>query len=138
MYICTSCMHYLSVLLCPITLCVLGILNCIYNSLTLSDRLLYITAGNPLRQTNFTYLTDYTACIHNYVHVYISMYVCDRNCMWHLRGYMQGKEAHNSTSPQQPFFQRKKSCPWVGFEPTTLCSLGMSALPTELPGQLSK
>ena len=48
-------------------------------------------------------------------------------------------KANNSTNPEQPFFLlKKKELPWVGFEPTTLCFLGMSALPTELPGQLSR
>ena len=59
-------------------------------------------------------------------------------------------KANNSTNPEQPFFQRKKrpwvatlfskkkEMPWVGFEPTTLRFLGMSALPTKLPGQLSR
>ena len=47
-------------------------------------------------------------------------------------------KANNSTNPEQPFFSKKKELPWVGFEPATLRVLGMSALLTELPGQLSR
>ena len=36
------------------------------------------------------------------------------------------------------FYSKKKGLPWVGFEPTTLHFLGMSALPIELPLQLSR
>ena len=43
-----------------------------------------------------------------------------------------------ATTLEQPFFSKEKELPRVGFEPMALCSLGMSALPTELPGQLSR
>ena len=44
----------------------------------------------------------------------------------------------NQLHPGQLFFSREKEeMPWVGFEPTTLCSLGERSIPTELPGQLS-
>ena len=36
----------------------------------------------------------------------------------------------NNTQSINPF-SKTKELPWVGFEPMTLCSLGMSALPTE-------
>ena len=39
-------------------------------------------------------------------------------------------KANNSTNPEEPFFQRKKSCPGWDSNP--------SALPTELPGQLNR
>ena len=39
---------------------------------------------------------------------------------------------NNSRTPRTTLFSREKGLPWVGFEPTTLCSLRMSALPTEL------
>ena len=47
-------------------------------------------------------------------------------------------KANGSTNPEQPFFSKNKELPWVGFEPTTLRFLGMSALQAELPGQLSR
>ena len=50
---------------------------------------------------------------------------------------MQGKDTQFN-KPRTTLFSKKKELPWVGFEPTTLCFQGMSALPTELPGQLRR
>ena len=53
--------------------------------------------------------------------------------------WQQGRKARQTSQlhPGQLFFQRKEEeLPWVGFEPTILCSLGECSLPTELPGQL--
>ena len=48
------------------------------------------------------------------------------SCMCHQQCYMQGKGTQFN-KPRATFFQRRKELPWVGFEPTTLRSLGMSA-----------
>ena len=53
------------------------------------------------------------------------------------RGYKQGK-GKQFNKPRATLFSKKKELSWVGFEPTTLCFLGISALPTVLPGQLSR
>ena len=50
---------------------------------------------------------------------------------------IQGKRTQFS-QPRATLFSKKKELLWVGFEPTTLRFPGMSALPTELPEQVSR
>ena len=49
----------------------------------------------------------------------------------------QEAKANNIHKPRAALFSKKKELPWVRFKPRTLRFLGMSALPTELPGQPS-
>ena len=49
---------------------------------------------------------------------------------------MQGKGEQFNNAQNNAFFKEKK-LPQVRFEPTTLCFIGMSTLPTELSGQHS-
>ena len=60
------------------------------------------------------------------------------SCVCVINKVLCKAKAHNLTKPRATILSKKKEQPWVEFKPTTLCSLGLNVLPTELPGQLSR
>ena len=79
--------------------------------------------SNPLSP-----LPQYSTLFLNYMYIYMYMYI-------HV--VKQTNKAKQHSTPKAVTFPRKNELPQVGLEPTTLLYSRQSALPTELPRQLS-